>query len=252
MANSAAAVDADAINPVSTFHVRMAMLNKVLPLLLLCFTPLLLAKELALSFDDGVNPETNLAAKQINQDILQHLNDQHVTAIVFPSLIKTGTGEGLNLIADWGKNGHKIGNHSDQHLNLNKPEVTLTQYLTGIEQAQKSLQNMAGWTARYRFPFLKEGNTTEKRDGVRQWLQTHQYQAGDVTIDASDWYYNQLFKQYSDKNDAVALEKLKSAYVAHVLDRAQYYDGLASYCQIWCMAFRPLSLLIARLPVCHL
>ena len=25
-----------------------------------------------------------------------------------------------------------------------------------------------------------------------------------------------------------------------------------SYCQIWCMAFRPLSLLIARLPVCHL
>ena len=25
-----------------------------------------------------------------------------------------------------------------------------------------------------------------------------------------------------------------------------------SYCQIWCMAFRPLSLLIARLPACHL
>ena len=24
-----------------------------------------------------------------------------------------------------------------------------------------------------------------------------------------------------------------------------------SYCQIWCMAFRPLSLLIARLPACH-
>ena len=29
-------------------------------------------------------------------------------------------------------------------------------------------------------------------------------------------------------------------------------ESYASYCQIWCMAFRPLSLLIARLPVCHL
>ena len=31
-----------------------------------------------------------------------------------------------------------------------------------------------------------------------------------------------------------------------------YPAGKTSYCQIWCMAFRPLSLLIARLPVCHL
>ena len=29
-------------------------------------------------------------------------------------------------------------------------------------------------------------------------------------------------------------------------------DREMSYCQIWCMAFRPLSLLIARLPACHL
>ena len=29
-------------------------------------------------------------------------------------------------------------------------------------------------------------------------------------------------------------------------------DVPKSYCQIWCMAFRPLSLLIARLPACHL
>ena len=146
---------------------------------------------------------------------------------MFPSLIKTGTSEGLNLIAAWGKAGHKIGNHSEQHLNLNKPDVTLPQYLDGIGKAEAALKDMAGWTPRYRFPFLKEGDTAEKRDGVRQWLQAHHYQAGDVTIDASDWYYNQLFKQYSDKNDTVALAKLKKAYVAHIVDRAQYYDGLA-------------------------
>ena len=203
------------------------MLKKMLPLAVLCFAPFVLAKELAFSFDDGVNPDTNPAATQINQDILSQLKAADVSAIVFPSLIKTGTGEGLNLIADWGKAGHKIGNHSEQHLNLNKPDVTLPQYLDGIGKAEAALKVMTGWTPRYRFPFLKEGDTAEKRDGVRQWLQTHHYQAGDVTIDASDWYYNQLFKQYSDKNDTVALAKLKKAYVDHIVDRAQYYDGLA-------------------------
>ena len=203
------------------------MLKKYWPLLLLCVSPLLLAKQVALSFDDGVNPDTNPSAKQINQDILQHLKDHKVTAIVFPSLIKTGTGEGLSLIADWGKNGHKIGNHSAQHVSLNKAEVTLPQYLDGIDQAGQSFKSMTGWTPRYRFPYLKEGDTAAKRDGVRQWLQAHHYQAGDVTIDASDWYYNQLYQQYSAKNDAVSLDKLKKAYVDHVVDRAQYYDGLA-------------------------
>ena len=48
--------------------------------------------------------------------------------------------------------------------------------------------------------------------------------------------------------------------LAHAQDnlgkkRARQYQAEQhgkSYCQIWCMAFRPLSLLIARLPACHL
>ena len=115
------------------------MLKKMLPLAVLCFAPFVLAKELAFSFDDGVNPDTNPAATQINQDILSQLKAADVSAIVFPSLIKMGTGEGLNLIADWGKAGHKIGNHSEQHLNLNKPEVTLPLYRDGIGKADAAL-----------------------------------------------------------------------------------------------------------------
>ena len=62
---------------------------------------------------------------------------------------------------------------------------------------------------------------------MRNWLQTHGYKAGDVTIDASDWYYNQLFKQYQEQNDTVSQHKLKAAYIAHLLNRAHYYDALA-------------------------
>ena len=38
----------------------------------------------------------------------------------------------------------------------------------------------------------------------------------------------------------------------HIGEVSGNHDSCQSYCQIWCMAFRPLSLLIARLPVCHL
>ena len=49
------------------------MLKKILPVVALLLSPLLVAKELAFSFDDGVNPDTNPAATQINQDILSQL-----------------------------------------------------------------------------------------------------------------------------------------------------------------------------------
>jgi hypothetical protein len=58
-------------------------------------------------------------------------------------------------------------------------------------------------------------------------LAQHHYQSGAVSMDASDWYYNQLFMQYQTANDQVSLSKLKLAYIAHLLDRARYYDGLA-------------------------
>lgn len=97
--------------------------------------------------------------------------------------------------------------------------MTLPQYLDGIGKAEAALKDMAGWTPRYRFPFLKRRPRLKNATVCANGCKPHHYQAGDVTIDASDWYYNQLFKQYSDKNDTVALLKLKKLCGPHV-DRA--------------------------------
>lgn len=195
--------------------------------MLLPLLSLSMAKELTLSFDDGLNPELNTKAIMINHTLLQQLALKDVKVIIYPSLIKTGQAEGLALIADWGKQGHKIGNHSDLHLSLNKDDVTLDTYIQSIENADKIYSQLEGWTPRYRFPYLKEGNTIEKRDGVRKWLSDHKYKAGDVSIDASDWYYNQLYLKYENNNDHESIEKLKKSYIAHILEKANYYDQLA-------------------------
>jgi peptidoglycan/xylan/chitin deacetylase (PgdA/CDA1 family) len=49
---------------------------------------------------------------------------------------------------------------------------------------------MPGYTRRFRFPYLKEGNTREKRDGFRAFLDSNDYTTAPVSVDTSDWYYS--------------------------------------------------------------
>ena len=158
---------------------------------------------------------------------LKHLHDQQIKTIVFPSLIKIGDYQGKQLIQAWGQSGHLIGNHSALHQNLNKENVTLKDYLHSIEHADAVLKTLPNYTRIYRYPFLKEGNSAEKRDAVYQWLEQHQYRIGGVSIDASDWFYNRKYLDYAKLQDQDKLDRLKQAYIAHLLHRADYYDQLA-------------------------
>lgn len=186
------------------------------------------AQQLALSFDDGVNPDLNKQAVNINQRILAQLEQHQLKSMIYPSVIKIGDYAGLQLVAAWGEQGHQIGNHSELYLNLNKDSVTSQQYIDGIQRAEHVFQPLKGWTARYRYPFLKEGNTLEKRERVADYLQQHGYQSGAVSIDASDWFYNLKYLSYQKQGKTAQLNQLKQAYIQHLLGRATYYDQLAT------------------------
>ncbi|ESK54612.1 polysaccharide deacetylase family protein [Acinetobacter tjernbergiae] len=202
-------------------------MKKWLYLALFLMTSMSHAKQLALSFDDGVNPDLNVQAVAINQKILEQLKQHQLKSMIYPSVIKIGDYAGLQLVAAWGKQGHRIGNHSELHLNLNKENISSQQYIEGIQRAEQVFQPLYGWVARYRYPFLKEGNTAEKRDTVAQYLNQQGYQSGAVSIDASDWFYNLKYLSYQKQAQTDYMEKLKQAYITHLLDRAAYYDQLA-------------------------
>jgi peptidoglycan-N-acetylglucosamine deacetylase len=79
----------------------------------------------------------------------------------------------------------------------------------------------------FRFPYLKEGNTKEKRDEFRQFLKEKEYRNGYVTIDASDWYINsRLLKKLREDADA-DITPYKDFYLRHIYQRAEYYNELA-------------------------
>ena len=151
------------------------------------------AQSLALSFDDGFNPHDSTQAAAWNAEILRALADGHVQAILYPAGRNVDSPEGLALVKDWGLAGHAIGNHTYNHRSLGAREMTLPLFIADVERNQALLAALPGWTSRLRFPYLKEGDTAAKRDGMRAWLAAHAYGSGAVSIDASDWYYDERY-----------------------------------------------------------
>lgn len=205
----------------------MPRLRHLLIAFALCLASPLQAQTLSLTFDDGLNPDTQPAAAQWNARLLAQLEQAGITAMVFPALVRTGPGSGIRLIADWSAAGHAVGNHTSGHRSLAANTVSLADFIEQVSEAQAHFGHLPGWQKRLRFPYLKEGNTAEKRDGMRAWLQANDYRPAPVSIDASDWYYDQVFSAWLALGDNAKAEQVKQAYIAHLLQRAGYYDQLA-------------------------
>lgn len=197
-------------------------------LLLSLATALCQAKTIALSFDDGFNPTQQPRAAQWNTQLLEALQAHDVQAALFPALFRLGNADsGLALVAEWSRAGHLVGNHTASHRSLADPQVSLTDFIADVQQADTALRHLPTFSAMLRFPYLKEGDTREKRDGMRRWMASHHYRSAPVSIDASDWYYNIIYAAHLDAGDRDLAARVMQAYIRHLLDRADYYDTLA-------------------------
>jgi len=193
---------------------------------MLLFAPIAHCQSIALTFDDGPVMADNigLTAAERNKAILAQLADAHLKSILF--VTQTDTDPKRNaLVREWGKQGHQIGNHTAAHPNID--DVSLSEYEHDFQLGDKALRDLPGFTPRFRFPYLHEGNTIEKRDGFRAFLDSNHYKAGPVSVDASDWCYSQRLSTRLKKNPNADRLAYRDAYLRHLSDRAQYYDGLS-------------------------
>ena len=185
------------------------------------------AQSLALSFDDGLDPRQLPEAAVWNAAILQALAEGKVRSILFAAGRNVDSPQGIALVRQWGAAGHAVANHTYSHLSLNARDTSLSRFIADAERNEALLSRMPGWTPRLRFPYLKEGDTPAKRDGMRAWLTSHAYASGAVSIDASDWYYDERYARWRAAHPAADPQAFRAAYLAHLWDRAQYYDGLS-------------------------
>ncbi|MGL4575853.1 MAG: polysaccharide deacetylase family protein [Burkholderiaceae bacterium] len=186
------------------------------------------AQWIAFTFDDGLNPDITPQAAQWNAQILDALAAGKVTAMLFPSLRHVGGEAGRALVAQWSQAGHTVGNHTSAHRNLGAARVNLQDVIEDVQQADAAFKHLPTWQPMLRFPYLKEGETQATRDGMRKWLRENGYRSAPVSVDTSDWAYNRVFLELHKAGDQARLAKLKTLYVDHLLDRATFYDNLAS------------------------
>jgi peptidoglycan/xylan/chitin deacetylase (PgdA/CDA1 family) len=190
------------------------------------FASLANSQSIALTFDDGPNmvDKIGLSPADRNAAILRQLAGAHLKSILF--VTRTDADQTRNyLIRQWGAEGHQIGNHTATHPNFN--EVSLADYEQELLTCDRAIRDMPGFTRRFRFPYLKEGNTLEKRDGFRAFLDSNSYNTGPVSVDASDWYYSQRLSARLKEHPNADTLPYRDAYLRHLYDRAQYYDGLS-------------------------
>jgi peptidoglycan-N-acetylglucosamine deacetylase len=185
--------------------------------------------QVAITMDDFNWGDTaRMTAEERNRALLSALNTHSRLKIaLFVAGKFIDNEKGRSLLRDWDRAGHIIANHSYSHLYYHSARVSFEQYAGDILRAESLLKDYAHFTKLYRFPFLKEGDTVEKRDRIRAFLKEHGYKNGHVTIDASDWYIDERMRKRLASEPAADLAPYRDYYLDHTLERATFYDDLS-------------------------
>jgi peptidoglycan-N-acetylglucosamine deacetylase len=183
-------------------------------------------REVAFTFDD---PKTQDVAgyswQNINERILGALAKHQVKSVLFVCGMRIDNDSGQPLISAWDRQGHLIGNHSYSHFNLDK--VTLSEFEADTLRNEPLIVSYPHFTRLFRYPSFKEGNTAQKRDGMRAFLQAHGYRIGRATIDASDWAISARLETRIKEDPKADLAPYRTFFLQHIWERAQFYDSLA-------------------------
>ena len=186
------------------------------------------SREIATTMDDfNWQNAVYQSAWDRNKSILKVLDAHSTKAALFVVGRNLEREEGKQLLTEWDKSGHLIGNHTYSHQDLHSPEITVEEYTNDILRAEKVLSEFKGFKKYFRFPALREGDTVAKRDGVRDFLAKAKYRVGHVTIDTDDWMITTRLTERVKSDPSANLKPYRDFYLAHMWDRAQYYNSLS-------------------------
>ncbi|HVH88336.1 MAG TPA: GDSL-type esterase/lipase family protein [Terriglobales bacterium] len=190
------------------------------------------APQIAITFDDlpahGPLPpgETRM---EVASKILAALRDAHLPptyGFVNGVRIQEQPADEAVLRA-WRAAGNPLGNHGWSHMNLNqRPLEDVEQDVTRDEPVLKQWMKDEDWHW-FRYPFLAEGDTPEKKAAFRSFLREHGYKVAAVTMSFADYLWNDPYARCKTKADDAAMASLQSSYLSAAEQSADYYRNLS-------------------------
>lgn len=185
--------------------------------------PTAFSMDIAITVDDipanGDKPP-GMTRLEIAQEMLAVFKKHHISGVY--GLINgdkiEGSTEGLAVAEEWLQSGQLLGNHTFSHLDLAKSNSN--DYIVDIQQNSTLLKRLMGNTDYhyFRYPYLSEGNTAQKRDAIRRYLNENHYKIAPVTVDFFDYEWNDAYVRCLKKNDLAAITSLKQSYLEQALN----------------------------------
>ena len=181
----------------------------------------------ALTFDDlpaAADLPQGMTRTEIATKLAAELNANHLSGtygFVNASKLENNP-DGQKALRAWVDAGMNIGSHTWAHISLTSH--TAEEFEQQVAQNEPALQRYAqgrDWHW-FRYPFLWEGDTVEKRHAVRAYLAQHGYRVAQVSLDFEDYAWNDSYARCVAKHDEAGIAWLKQSY----LDTATEYIQL--------------------------
>jgi peptidoglycan/xylan/chitin deacetylase (PgdA/CDA1 family) len=180
-------------------------------------------KRMAITFDDlpfGYGGTlTPAEQRDAVARVLATLDKHGITAAMFV-IGRTVTDANHELVDAVARRGHTIGSHSYSHRDLGT--VSAADYIADLQKGQEAVTPWVKGVQYFRYPFLRQGDTVEKRDAVLSWLASRGIVVAPVTIDNEDYWYNQ---RLVDAKAGGRTIDIRDEYLKHMLDAVAYYDA---------------------------
>jgi peptidoglycan-N-acetylglucosamine deacetylase len=215
-----------------TFLSGPIRIHNLMGFLLLAACATCVAQKVAITFDDlplnGDLPP-GVTRVQIARDTLAILKARKVPpAYGFINAKKLeGNPDAAEALKLWAA-AEPFGNHTYGHMDLNANPAEA--FEREIEQNEPTLELLASDNRNWhwlRYPFLREGDTQEKRRAVRAFLQAHGYRVAEVTLDWEDYLWNSAYARCVAKNDTQSIAWLRSSYLQTASDYLDLGRNLA-------------------------
>ncbi len=125
--------------------------------------------------------------------------------------------DGARALQIWVDGGHPLANHTYTHLDLTKNSVEdfqreILRNEPVLELLMPPIRKTVGGTHDwrwFRYPYLHEGDTLEKRRAVRAFLASNGYRIAQTTLDFEDYLWNSAYARCWMRKDETSIQWLQ-------------------------------------------
>lgn len=182
---------------------------------------------LAITVDDlpwiGALPpgETRVeATRELLAALLEH--EAPATGFVNCGRVESGA----PILRLWLDAGMELGNHTEQHLDLNR--AALDAWLADVRSCDATLREITGDSVLFfRYPYLHEGRTRDRWAAARALLDELDSPVAHVTIDTADWILAAAYGDAIRAGESERAAEIGEAFLEHVVRVAEHYEAVA-------------------------